>query len=66
MLEVIDNSLLGSFEEYEKAHPEELLQIDSVLRLLGYCIETNRTFAVEYNPKEEEEEEGEEPNTQHE
>jgi hypothetical protein len=56
MQEIINSSLLKSFVEYEEKRPEELLHLESIVRLLEYCIETNRTFAVEYNPKERREE----------
>ena len=54
MQEVIKSSLLKSFEEYEMSNPEELLQISTIVKLLEFCIETNKTFAVEYNPRSRE------------
>lgn len=51
MKQKIDISLMESFINYEQENPEEQLQLNNVIKMLEYCIENNKTFAVEYKPK---------------
>ena len=61
MKQTINISLMESFINYEQENPEEQLQLKSVIKLLEYCIETNKTFAVEYNPKSKQQDSKDEP-----
>ena len=62
MKQTIDISLMESFINYEQENPEEQLQLKSIIKMLEYCIENNRTFAVEYKPKVIKEDSDDEPN----